>query len=107
MQIIAIVQARSGSKRFPNKIMKKINGKSIIELLLNRISLSKKINKVILATTVLKEDDIQYICENNKNVFVDTKKELGDWINSATYLKINSLEYEQNLDFDYEYKIIL
>ena len=34
MQIIAIVQARSGSKRFPNKIMKKINGKSIIELLL-------------------------------------------------------------------------
>ena len=39
----------------------------------------------------LKEDDIQYICENNKNVFVDTKKELGDWINSTTYLKINSI----------------
>ena len=47
----------------------------------------------------LKEDDIQYICENNKNVFVDTKKELGDWINSATYLKINSLEYEKNTKF--------
>jgi bifunctional ADP-heptose synthase (sugar kinase/adenylyltransferase) len=47
----------------------------------------------------LKEDDIQYICENNKNVFVDTKKELGDWINSATYLKINSLEYAKNTKF--------
>ena len=47
----------------------------------------------------LKEDDIQYICENNKNVFVDTKKELGDWINSTTYLKINSIEYDNNKKF--------
>lgn len=47
----------------------------------------------------LEEDDIQWICENNKNVFVDTKKELGDWINSATYIKINSLEYDKNTKF--------
>ncbi len=47
----------------------------------------------------LTEDDIKFICENNKNVFVDTKKELGDWINSATYLKINSLEYDKNTKF--------
>ena len=47
----------------------------------------------------LEEDDIQWICENNKNVFVDTKKELGDWINSATYIKINSLEHEKNIKF--------
>ena len=47
----------------------------------------------------LTEDDIQYICENNKNVFVDTKKELGDWVNSAKYIKINSLEYENNKTF--------
>ena len=47
----------------------------------------------------LTEDDIEFICKNNKNVFVDTKKELGDWINSATYLKINSLEYDKNTKF--------
>ena len=47
----------------------------------------------------LKEDDIQYICENNQNVFIDTKKELGDWINLAEYIKINSLEYEKNKKF--------
>ena len=47
----------------------------------------------------LTEDDIKFICENNKNVFVDTKKELGDWINSTTYLKINSLEYDKNTKF--------
>jgi len=47
----------------------------------------------------LEEEDIQYICENNQNVFIDTKKELGDWINLAEYIKINSLEYEKNEKF--------
>jgi bifunctional ADP-heptose synthase (sugar kinase/adenylyltransferase) len=47
----------------------------------------------------LTEDDIKYICDNNDNVFVDTKKEFGDWINSAKYIKINSLEYENNMKF--------
>jgi len=47
----------------------------------------------------LQEEDIQYICENNDNVFVDTKKKLGDWIFDVDYLKINSIEYEQNKDF--------
>ena len=47
----------------------------------------------------LHEDDIKYICQFNDNVFVDTKKKLGDWINDCTYLKINSLEYEQNKQF--------
>jgi len=47
----------------------------------------------------LHEDDIKYICEHNDNVFVDTKKKLGDWICFADYLKINSIEYEQNKDF--------
>jgi bifunctional ADP-heptose synthase (sugar kinase/adenylyltransferase) len=47
----------------------------------------------------LHEDDIEYIAKNNINVFVDTKKELGDWINDVDYLKINSLEYESNKKF--------
>ena len=47
----------------------------------------------------LHEDDIEYIVKNNINVFVDTKKELGDWINDVDYLKINSSEYESNKKF--------
>ena len=47
----------------------------------------------------LTEDDIKFICENNTNVFVDTKKRLGKWIVDCDYLKINDLEYEQNKDF--------
>ena len=49
------------------------------------------------------EEDIKFICENNDNVFVDTKKKLGEWVENCTYLKINSLEYENNEEFLNEY----
>jgi len=51
MKIVAIVQARMGSTRLPNKVMMKINGVPMIELLFNRLSKSKNINQVALATS--------------------------------------------------------
>ena len=51
MKIVAIVQARMGSTRFPKKVMQLICGKPMIGLLLERLSKSHKINQVILATT--------------------------------------------------------
>ena len=41
----------------------------------------------------LTEDDISQICSNHPLTFLDTKKILGDWANSATFLKINEHEY--------------
>ena len=59
----------------------------------------------------LEEDDIQWICENNVNVFVDTKKKLGVWIKNADYIKINELEYNKNhellSDKGFEEKLIV
>ena len=46
----------------------------------------------------LLEEDIKFICDTYKNVFIDTKKLLGSWINNATYIKINSLEHRKNFD---------
>lgn len=43
----------------------------------------------------LLEKDIQFICENNKNVFIDTKKILDDWCINADFIKINHVEYER------------
>jgi len=43
----------------------------------------------------LTEQDIQYICEQNSLVFLDTKKNLGPWCESATFIKINYYEYEK------------
>jgi glutamate-1-semialdehyde 2,1-aminomutase len=47
--IIAVLQARMGSTRFPNKVMKEILGRPMIELLLERLSKSKNIDKIIVA----------------------------------------------------------
>jgi len=58
LKVLAIVQARTGSSRLPNKVMKKIEGMSVIEILLSRLKKSKKIDHIVLATSSLKRDDI-------------------------------------------------
>jgi bifunctional ADP-heptose synthase (sugar kinase/adenylyltransferase) len=59
----------------------------------------------------LEESDIEHICKYNKNVFVDTKKKLGEWIKDADYIKINELEYKKNYellsDTEFEEKLIV
>lgn len=57
MKIIAITQARFGSSRLPGKVLKTINGKSLLQLHLERAAKSKKIDGLIVATTVEKEAD--------------------------------------------------
>lgn len=51
MKVLAIVQARMGSTRFPNKVMRLMVGKPMIELLLYRLSLAQKIDQIVLATS--------------------------------------------------------
>ena len=55
--VVAIIQARMGSSRLPNKVMKEILGKPLIEYLLTSVSKTKLIDKIILATTTQKKDD--------------------------------------------------
>lgn len=45
----------------------------------------------------LTEDDIQHICENHPNVFMDTKKPIGPWAAKAKCIKINDYEYERSI----------
>ena len=46
----------------------------------------------------LTEADIQYICENYDNVFIDTKKQLGSWVKDVDFIKINELEHKKNFE---------
>ncbi|MDB9907234.1 aminotransferase class III-fold pyridoxal phosphate-dependent enzyme [Gammaproteobacteria bacterium] len=50
-KIVAIVQARMGSTRLPEKVMKAINGATVIELLLARLLKSELIDLVVVATS--------------------------------------------------------
>ncbi|MBN1185618.1 MAG: glycosyltransferase family protein [Bacteroidales bacterium] len=51
MMILAITQARIGSTRLPEKILKEIHGESLLEIHLKRILRSKLITKIKVATT--------------------------------------------------------
>ena len=57
LKVIALVQARMGSLRLPQKVMKKISEKTIIELLLMRLSKSKELDEIVVATSENDEND--------------------------------------------------
>ena len=44
----------------------------------------------------LNEEDIKYISTQHPLTFLDTKKLLGDWADNITFIKLNSIEYNQN-----------
>lgn len=67
----AIIQARCGSTRFPNKVFADINGKPLIWHVVDRLAHAKTIDKIVIATTTnAKDDKIEAWCkENNVPVF--------------------------------------
>ena len=53
-----ILQARTGSKRLPGKVLLKIGDKSLLEHIFERYSQSGLNYEIILATSNLEKDDI-------------------------------------------------
>ena len=58
MRVVAIVQARMGSSRLPGKVMLKLENHSILEHIINFLKFSKLIDKIVIATTTMPEDDV-------------------------------------------------
>ena len=123
MKIVAIVQARMGSTRLPNKVMNMIGGMPMIEILLSRLSHSTEINQILLATSKDKRnisliDHVQklgYICicgsENDvlNRYLVAAKKSKADIIVRITgdcplidpilVDKLIKFTYDNNIDY--------
>src|SRR5690606_262301 len=57
MKVIVITQARSGSTRLPNKVLKEINGKSLLQIHIDRIKQAKLVDDIFIATTTNENDD--------------------------------------------------
>jgi spore coat polysaccharide biosynthesis protein SpsF len=57
-KVVAIIQARMGSKRLPGKSMADLAGKPLIWHVLTRVKRCKKIDEIVLATTTKEEDDV-------------------------------------------------
>lgn len=56
LKIVAVVQARIGSTRLPNKVAMKIRNKSLLEHLITRLKRSKLVDEIIIATSTRKQD---------------------------------------------------
>jgi len=71
MRVGAIIQARNSSSRLPGKVLKKLPFSSdltVLEQVINRVSASKRLKNVIVATTKEKQDDKIVDLLTKKNV---------------------------------------
>ncbi|KYC54028.1 MAG: 3-deoxy-manno-octulosonate cytidylyltransferase [Candidatus Methanofastidiosum methylothiophilum] len=92
--IAAIIQARMGSTRFPNKMMERVGSKPLISLVIDRVGKSTLIEKVILATTTKKDDDvlIQIAIEKNIDFFRGSENDVLDrFYNAAKKYKVDTI----------------
>ena len=57
MRIGVIIEARMSSTRLPGKVLLKVKNKTMLEMIIDRINLIKKIKTTIIATTTNKNDN--------------------------------------------------
>ncbi len=95
MKFGIIIQARCGSKRLPNKILKKINNDdNVLEYLIKRISNYFDKKKLFLATTKLKKDTkiLKVAKKLNIKVFLGSEKDvLSRYLDCSTKYNINNI----------------
>ena len=74
--VTVIIQARYSSKRFEGKILKKIENKTILEILIKRLKKSKKIDNIIVAcSNNIKDKKIINLCKSlNISYFTGSEK---------------------------------
>jgi spore coat polysaccharide biosynthesis protein SpsF (cytidylyltransferase family) len=79
-KVLAIIQARYNSTRFPGKVVKKINNKTILEILIKRLSKSKYISKIIVACSDNSSDkEIVKVCKKLRiNYFIGSENDVLD-----------------------------
>jgi D-beta-D-heptose 7-phosphate kinase/D-beta-D-heptose 1-phosphate adenosyltransferase len=96
-----------------NDKVKRINTDNIKQIINNQYK-GINIDAIVISDYdkgFLDEEDIQFICMNNKHVFIDTKKILDKYCIYASFIKINHVEYahtEYSLkDLNIEDKLII
>ncbi len=92
--IAAIIQTRISSSRLPGKIMLSACGKSLLHHLINRVKQSKNLDKIIIATTTEKADDVIVdFCKSEKIEFYRGSENdvLGRYYETAKMYSIDTI----------------
>ena len=90
-----IIQARMGSTRLPGKVMKVIDGKNpSLQYTINQLKSCKLLDKIIVATTNLPEDDVieNYLKNLGIDVFRGSSDDVLDrYFQCAKYYDLSSI----------------
>jgi len=99
-KIFCFIFARGGSQRIPNKNLKKINNKSLLEITINLAKKVNKIDKIFVSSdskkilSIARKNNAQII-KRPKSLCNNTSNEFESWKHAIKYLK------EKKLIFDY------
>lgn len=88
MKFLAMIQARCGSTRLPNKVLMSLAGKPALQRTIERVSLSKYVDEVIVVTSIEK-DNLQIVklcCELGIRVFIGSENDVLDRFYQAAKL---------------------
>ena len=80
MKTLIIVQARLNSSRFANKVLKKINKKTIIEIIFKRLQKVKNADEIVFSIPKNKREKKlkRILTKNNAKVFLGKEKDVLD-----------------------------
>ena len=80
MKTVAIIQARMGASRLPNKMLLHLHGYPIVEWVYQRVKKAKKIDQILFALPDTKNDDLlaNYLQEIGVKVFRGSELDLVD-----------------------------
>jgi spore coat polysaccharide biosynthesis protein SpsF len=123
IKTVLITQARIGSRRLPGKVLMEVSEIPLLKIHLDRLKKTKKVDKIIVATTHNQEDDIieKMVLDWGYEVFRGSENDVLDrfyqavkfikplWIVRVTSdcplidpkLIDNVIEYSQNINVDY------
>ena len=69
-RVVAVVQARMGSSRFPGKMLAKLGDRDLLSWVLSRVCDAKQVDQVVLATSTSRDDDQLVSVASSFNVLV-------------------------------------
>jgi spore coat polysaccharide biosynthesis protein SpsF len=80
MNILVIIQARMGSTRLPGKVLKEIKGKTILQLIIERVNAACYGKNILVATSISERDKqiLDFCRKNNIKFFAGSEEDVLD-----------------------------
>lgn len=80
MKYLALIQARCGSTRLPNKVLSDLSGKPELQWVIERVNRSKLVDEVMVITSIEKNNIplIKLCTELNTRIFIGSEEDVLD-----------------------------